>query len=252
MKVDVFTFYNEIELLDFRLNHLKGLVDHVVIVEGDRTYAGKQYTSQLIGRNLAEEYGYDITHIIVPLKEFPSSRWENEALQRKIAGQFARDTYPEATIFFSCVDEILDPAVYTEYDTPHTLSLQNFYYYFNGKDVGEKPDHPMPIAFPASALKDTDLHSLWESRHGFPTLFPAGWHFSYLGGVDRIKEKLEAYSHVENDTPAIKDSLEDNIAAGRDIFSRPDHKFEYVKIDDSFPQYLVDNQDKYKELIHEA
>ncbi len=78
----------------------------------------------------------------------------------------------------------------------------------------------------------------------------AGWHFSYLGGIDQIKEKLSAYSHVENDTDEVKSKLEENIEAGKDIFGRPDHKFEYVKIDDTFPVELVDNQDKYRGLIY--
>jgi hypothetical protein len=47
-------------------------------------------------------------------------------------------------------------------------------------------------------------------------------------------------------------TLEQNIKAGKDIFGREDHKFEYVEIDNSFPAELVDNQDKYKDLIKEV
>lgn len=75
------------------------------------------------------------------------------------------------------------------------------------------------------------------------------WHFSYLGGIERIKEKLKAYSHAENDTDEVRDNLEKNIKAGNDIFGRDDHKFEFVEIDDSFPKELINNQEKYKDLI---
>lgn len=245
MVIDCFTFYNEPELLEFHINHVYPYVDKILVIEGDRTYAGKPYKSMFNIKNDKVE------HHIVPLLENPKDRWENEALQRKLAGDIARK-YP-GTLYFECVDEIIDPVWYQAYKTfnePHCLSLDNYYYYFNGKDVGEKPDHPMPIVLPT--IQITDLHKQWEQRHSWSTVPNAGWHFSYLGGIERIKEKLAAYSHAENDTNEVKDKLEENIKAGKDIFGRDDHRFEFVPLDDSFPEYLVENQDKYKELIYET
>ena len=244
MIIDMFTYYNEPELLDFHINHVSDFVDKIIVIEGDRTYAGKPYKSSFEPGKYKK-----VEHHIVPLKENPENRWENEALQRKLAGDIAKQ-YP-GTLYFECVDEIIDTVWYhahKTFDKPHCLSLNNYYYYFNGKDVGDKPDHPMPIVLPTDQI--TNLHEQWESRHSWPTVPNAGWHFSYLGGIDRIKEKLAAYSHAENDTEAVKQGLEVNIKQGNDIFGRPDHKFEYVPIDDSFPKYLVDNQTKYKEFIH--
>lgn len=238
----MFTYYNEPEMLEFHINHVYDYVDKIIVIEGDRTYDGRPYTSSFdIKRDKVE-------HHIVPLLENPKDRWENEALQRKLAGDIAKQY--DGILFFECVDEIVDTIYYQnaeQFSEPHCLSLQNFYYYFNGKDVGEKPDHPMPIVLPTHAY--ANLHHAWEHRHGFTTIPNAGWHFSYLGGIERIKEKLAAYSHAENDTDDVRDNLEKNIQAGNDIFGRDDHKFEYVDIDSSFPKELVENQDKYKELI---
>lgn len=39
--VDCFTFFNELELLEFRLEELNDYVDHFVIVEGTRTFSGE-------------------------------------------------------------------------------------------------------------------------------------------------------------------------------------------------------------------
>ena len=242
MIIDMFTYYNETELLDFHINHVSKYVDKIIVVEGDRTYDGRPYASTVQFSNPKVE------HHIVPLNPNPSSRWENEAIQRRLAGEIAKRY--TGSLYFECADEIIHPAHYLDRTEPVCLSLDNYYYYFNGRDVGEKPDHPMPIAIPIDQI--TDLHQQWEHRHGFRTINKSGWHFSYLGGVERIKQKLAAYSHAENDVPEIKDSLEYNIAKGKDIFYRPDHRFEYVPIDDTFPKELIDNQDKYKELIHEA
>lgn len=242
MKIAMFTYYNEEELLGFHIRHALPYVDKIIVVEGDRRYDGTPYESSLIDMDLP----INVDHYIVPLLEEPVDRWENEALQRRLAGEIAKEY--DGMLFFGCVDEILHPAIYEqEYTEPTCLSLDNYYYYFNGKDIGDNPTHPMPIVMPIDQI--TDLHEQWEQRHGWPVIYPAGWHFSYLGGVERIKEKLSAYSHAEYDNDEVKDGLIANIRNGRDIFDRPDHHFKYVPIDDSFPKELVDNQDKYRDLI---
>ena len=38
--IDCFTFYNELELLIYRLNILNNVVDHFIIVESTHTHAG--------------------------------------------------------------------------------------------------------------------------------------------------------------------------------------------------------------------
>lgn len=251
MTYDCFSFYNELDLLDFRLHHVYDHVDKIVVVEGDRKYTGEEYESNLIKHWDRYKWASDkIKHTVVPLKEHPTDRWENEALQRD---GFTRDLTLEKddVVFLSCVDEIIKTDLYDLISAPveACLVLDNYYYYFNGRDVGSNPKHPMPIVF--SSYVESP-HKLWEERHGFMALEDAGWHFSYLGGVDQIKEKLAAYSHAENDTDKVKKALARNIAEGNDIFGRPDHQFMYVPIDKSFPEYLIANQDKYKVLIHET
>lgn len=238
MIIDVFTFYNEIELLEFHINHVKDYVDKIIVIEGDRTYTGKPYKSRF---NIKDP---KVEHHIVPLLEAPDDRWENEALQRYLAGEIAKKY--AGTIFFECADEILKPEMYKEYDEPQNFILDNYYYYFNGKDTINSA-HPMPIAIPSHLI--TDLHFQWTHRSSFNQVPNAGWHFSYLGGAERIKEKLGAYSHSENDTDEIKKDLKENIESGNDIFGRQDHHFEYVLVDNSFPEELVKNQEKYKGLI---
>lgn len=249
---DVFTFYNEVDMLDFRLHHVYDHVDKIVIVEGDRTYTGRPYKSNYLKHKERYAWAEDkIIHTVVPMIETPHDRWANEAWQRNHALD-GLDLKKDDVVFFSCVDEIIDHAFYDmsyNFKEPNLLSLDNYYYYFNGKDVGEKPDHPMPIVFPYSAYTGS-LHAMWINRHNTPAISNAGWHFSYLGGIDQIVQKLEAYSHSEHDTDEVKDNLKSNIAKGNDIFGRPDHVFKYVKIDKSFPPYLYENQDKFKELIH--
>ena len=49
----------------------------------------------------------------------------------------------------------------------------------------------------------------------------AGWHFSYLGGVEKIVEKLESFAHAEFDNDTIKNRsrIANRIDAGKDNLS---------------------------------
>src|SRR4051812_26483638 len=107
-KYDVFPFYNELDTLDFRLHHVYDHVDKIVIVEGDRTYAGIPYESQYLANKERFAWAEDkIVHVIVPLKEHPVDRWENEAIQHDGMLEGFKDAAPDDVIFWTVgVDEI--------------------------------------------------------------------------------------------------------------------------------------------------
>src|SRR5690606_31694500 len=77
------------------------------------------------------------------------------------------------------------------------------------------------------------------------------WHFSYLGGVERIIKKLEAFAHNEYNKPEYKnpEKIKEMIYKGEDIFGR-DFKYTFIKLDDSFPKYIIENKEKFKDLIY--
>ena len=70
-----------------------------------------------------------------------------------------------------------------------------------------------------------------------------GWHFSYLGGADKIIEKIESFSHgeMDNDYFKNKEKIENHIKNGTDIFDR-EYSYEYVDIDDTYPPYIRENK----------
>jgi beta-1,4-mannosyl-glycoprotein beta-1,4-N-acetylglucosaminyltransferase len=79
-----------------------------------------------------------------------------------------------------------------------------------------------------------------------------GWHFSFLGGVERIIEKLEAFSHVEYNKEEFKDpqKIQKAINSGRDILGRG-FRYRFIPLDSTFPEYLLNNMGKYKHLIRQ-
>ena len=54
-----------------------------------------------------------------------------------------------------------------------------------------------------------------------------GWHFSYLGGVERIREKIAAFSHQEFNKPPFNtpDWIREQLIQGADLFGRGDAGF---------------------------
>jgi beta-1,4-mannosyl-glycoprotein beta-1,4-N-acetylglucosaminyltransferase len=81
-----------------------------------------------------------------------------------------------------------------------------------------------------------------------------GWHFSYLGGIDQIIQKVKNYSHQEFNTTENTDPeiMQKKIAAKIFCFRNKETKLEVIPIDDTFPLYLRSNIDKYKQFISET
>ena len=84
------------------------------------------------------------------------------------------------------------------------------------------------------------------------TIIPnGGWHWSWLGGRDSIVKKLESYSHYELNRPEYKTQqhVEWCLEEGVDLFLRG--RGTILPLEETpLPQYVIDNIDSYKHLIH--
>lgn len=77
-----------------------------------------------------------------------------------------------------------------------------------------------------------------------------GWHFSYIGKPEKIKEKFSAMSgsiNLKTNLKEIKENLEKN-----QIIHDKKRKIKIVQIDKSFPQALRKNIKEYKHLIKDV
>ena len=78
----------------------------------------------------------------------------------------------------------------------------------------------------------------------------AGWHFNNILTPEEISLKLKTFAHTEfaqekfSSINIIKEKLKKKI----DLFERG-HGYEIVKLDDSFPDYLLKNINKFKDFI---
>ena len=77
-----------------------------------------------------------------------------------------------------------------------------------------------------------------------------GWHFSFLMSPKEIQKKISSYAHSEfnNDQYKNLDRIKKKIDSRLDLFNRPIF-YDQVKFDKTFPEYIYNNEDKFKNWI---
>ena len=77
-----------------------------------------------------------------------------------------------------------------------------------------------------------------------------GWHFSFLGSADFIASKIKSYVHNEYDKDEYTNLEKINLRIKNmiDPFDRNKNLIK-VSIDASYPDYIINNQKKYEDLI---
>ena len=81
----------------------------------------------------------------------------------------------------------------------------------------------------------------------------AGWHFSYIGGIESIIYKLKSFSHAKEAKKILHDiddkaKITEIVTSGHDIFNR-NMSFKALPLTEPFPQYMLNNIQKYEDLL---
>jgi beta-1,4-mannosyl-glycoprotein beta-1,4-N-acetylglucosaminyltransferase len=217
--IDCFIFYNELDLLNYRLNILYDVVDYFIIVEATHTFAG--HSKELFfqkNRHVFAKFSSKIIHIVVddlPYK-YPDinydnrEQWINEKFQRNCGGRgLSRitDLNDDDLLIISDIDEIPDPRIIKQsiISDISVVSLEMHFYYYN---LNSK------IKDNWYSAKLISVHELRKSNNCFETVrfinykyIPnCGWHLSYFGDVKFIQNKLHNFSHQEFNTGKFTDS----------------------------------------------
>lgn len=297
MKVfDCFLFFNELDLLELRLNILDSCVDYFVIVESAITFQGEnkefifennrsrflkfdkkivyfkleKYTLNFDDlpyikepQNLDENILNSIYKFIDNCPHFDKKKefwWGNDFYQRECIWRALAVTNPAPAdlIIISDVDEIPNPltiAAIKEYIRPKSilcLRQHEFCYYIN---YYHNSDWLGTCCFLHSEFSNVSLNSIRFSAKRDEGLAPdivnnGGWHFTSIGGVAAIKEKIMSWGHKELNTDVTLQGVEYNVRHGFDIFRRPEFgKLRYLPIEHGiFPTFLVDRIDMFKHL----
>lgn len=247
--IDCFTFYNEFDLLLYRLCLLNDQVDHFVIVEATYTHSGNQkrlYFNDV--KHLFDKFKDKIIHIIVddfPYK-FPNfdlkknHHWANENHQRNCIARGLNliKMDPHDIIIISDLDEIPDPSTLLkirEGEIPVNINAleMDFYYYNLNSKIEDKWYYSKVISYE----KYRELNTCCENIRKYPwrIIKNGGWHLSYFGDSKFIKNKIEQFAHQEfnNSTFTDLEHIDICIKNSTDLYKRDSNKIQKISIKDN-------------------
>src|SRR5260221_14787175 len=107
MIYDVFNFFNELELLEIRLNELDDFADRFVLVESTSTFQNNP--KELIYEKNKEQFKkwHDrINHVVIEDSPNTDDSWAVETFQFNAASRGMPDLKPDDIIMWCCADEI--------------------------------------------------------------------------------------------------------------------------------------------------
>jgi len=200
MIVDTFTFFNELDMLKYRLELLGPLVDKFVLVEATVSYRGlpkRLYYEE--NKHLFEPWNSKIIHVILDdLIPNAPDPWLNEFEQRNRIAKHITFMKDDDILINSDLDEIPDPEVVKK--LPEILAHQDavslgmdLYYYNIETRVIAPWNFPKAMRYSFSK-RDALTHI---RQYKLPVIPEAGWHLSYFGDASFILNKLNNFAHYE-------------------------------------------------------
>lgn len=275
MIYDCFLFFNELDLLEIRLNELYSVVDKFVLVEATRTFQKEDkplYYSE--NKERFKQFSDKIIHVVVD--RYPGffykfrvpTAWDYDVYQKNQIASGLRGCRPEDVIIISDLDEIPSAEKIAEYKD--RLGVRVFqqrlsYYFVNCVAVDAPPANHLikregALYWRGSVMTDyKDFKSVKDTRllrdmqgPGIIQIENGGWHLSFLGGWEKVRYKLKSWAHAKETkyNPSFLDDkrLEEVIVKGEDLFNLG-FRFNFCDLDEKYPQYLLKNKDKFAHLI---
>lgn len=247
MLYDCFTFFNELEILEIRLHELSDVVDRFVLVEATVTFSG-QPKELFFEKNKERfaEFADRIIHVVVDDMPVDTDAWGREYHQRNCIVRGLGQCQPDDTIMISDVDEIpRESAVRGALTVQGTRIFHQTlcYYYLNyATHDNEKMRCTRVVSF-SDLQQMGGAQALRRTTDG-KAILNGGWHFSYVGGVDRIRYKIQSFAHQELNIPTFTDDGHIRQAMeGSDLFDR-NYKFVPTEVT-SLPSYVVENLNRF-------
>lgn len=204
MKVwDTFLFHDETHMLELRLRELDGHVDRHVIVEAATDHRGRAKPLHYAENQVRFAPWADrITHVVADLPA-SDNPWVREHAQRDAA--LPALTGSDDDLVLICdVDEIpsrslLERARAGELPEVCSVRMRTFIHAVDW-EVPQEVLPPTCVVATAAYIRahGGSLAAIRDRRDSYPVVEDGGWHFSWQGGPEAAREKLEtATCHTE-------------------------------------------------------
>ena len=262
---DCVTFFQENLQMELRFSILKDVVDKFIVCESIYDHRGKSKKINFSKNNFPNVRA-KIEHLILK-EEFPqkNSPWQNQACQREFIFKGLKDARSKDYIMFSDPDEIPNPQILRNINLKKKYGIffqKMFTYKLNLFNKYESPWEGTRICqkynlksfdwLRQKVLSKNLKYGFWrlDKEKNIEIFNEGGWHFNYLLKPDDISQKFKSLAETSWDKEEYynEEKIKKKIQDREDLFNRG-HKFEKVLIDESFPDYLRENQEKYENWI---
>lgn len=244
---DIFTFCNELDLLEIRMEILDAHVDYFVIVEAPVTFSGvPKPLHYLENRERFAKWHHKIIHYVVEegdeelmelARKSPNTAtgehyWVREFYQKESIKKALVNLKDEDICYVSDVDEIWNPnmdlmiedAVYKPKQLPYI-------YWLNFRTSEDWLGWTGTIVTRYKNIRDACLNHLrTDDMTDYVVIENGGWHFNAIGGKEA---KKEAFRH-----PVYEDR---HVWDAREVNTRFD--------ENDLPEYILNNRKKWKKYL---
>ena len=270
MIYDCFSYWDEDLLLNLRLNVLNNYVDYFVIIEGNKTW-----------QNNPKEFRFDIKKfsnfsnkiIYIQVKDLPDGEdpYLRENHQRNCILRGLTKANLDDIIIISDLDEIPNPNNLSSFRKEMKYAVfkqKHFYYKFNLQSKNSPYWHGSRICTFKDLKSPQWLRELKFKKRPFwridkfrlnNIIENGGWHFCNLKSPQDLLYKYKNLCET-NDPINFKEKIDEKyldlneikkrINDREDIIGREDN-FTKIAIDSSYPEYLIENLEKYKSWVIE-
>jgi beta-1,4-mannosyl-glycoprotein beta-1,4-N-acetylglucosaminyltransferase len=278
---DCFNFFNELDILEIRLNTLYEYVDYFVIVESNVTHSGeekpfyfeenKEKFSKFLDKIISYKvYDTPTDFVNLNFSEDNTLMLINGFIEKQ-TNRFNRATQPdygrdffqkecvrrplvncsdEDIIIISDADEIPNPEILKNLknlnleNTIYSLNQTTYYYYLNL--LKQKDWYGSRVSLYKN-IKNLSFNEVRGDDSLSKKIDNGGWHFSFQGGKEMVKTKIQSYSARDLVNNHVLSQLDNNIDNNIDPFFRG--TLTPVNIDNTYPNYVLNNLDKFKHMI---
>ena len=272
---DCFPFYNELELLQVRLAELDPVVDYFVLAESIETQKGDTkplYFSD--NKQLFEKYLPKIIHVVVDERHPEMGLWQRENYLRNAIRRGLKNCSPTDIIIVSDLDEIPRASKISEFvktiatsasvaaEQPihrsskskkkyhkkyahlgaYAFEMNNYYYQLNRQTPTQETSGSGlwrgTIAMTYLQLMKNSPQYFRKRRNKLPRILDGGWHFSWVGSIEKVRQKLVSVVEGRTDEATVTDKeIEEWIS-----------KHPVVSLDESFPSYICENKEHFRSI----
>ena len=283
MKIyDCFPIFNEMDLLEIRLELMYDYVDKFIISECDYTFSGlkkpfyyeehkekfSKYADKIIYikhyntdnfTNLINSYAgkkgeiyQGIINRLNVLKQsaqtdYGKPHWCRDFLHKELV-MLAMDICDgDDIILFGDLDEMPNPEQIKLDGNSYLIGQKNMTYFINTENITESWYGTYICKF--KDLIDGSCMLTRDKRGNFSKIENAGWHLTWMGGFDRVLAKIESYGHQEYNNNYVKNQINNKLGKNIDILNR-NIQIKNIDINEYYPEKIINliNQ-KFNYLI---